>query len=163
MSNRAWIDPRTLDWTDGLNPNNNPAFAQDKNRYVWESLQEPLMQTLRKAGSRLTVHAAPDSPHATLPGSATYDQTFNPVPFAWLIGFSAHSTQPEGFLVQVTDTVSLETIWSQPVHSANITGNPVYYLSLPRAVLPPSQLAVRIINLSTSPNLCQFCAWFIRE
>lgn len=162
MSNRPWIDPRLIDWSDGLNPLKIPAFRPDANPFVYASLQEDITQQLRAAKGRMTVSAAPDDQSAIIPALATFEQTLVLGGVSWLIGFSAHSQQPEGFMGQATVTSTGEPIWSQPLWSKNISGRPIGFLAMPH-LLDPGQLTLRLLNLSAAPNRCQLCAWTIEE
>jgi hypothetical protein len=161
-----WIDPRLIDWTDGLNPLTQPRYGADVNRYVHDALDEPIAQTLRNTRGAMRVYAVPDESHAILAPSQLFELIVGPPPFTWLMAFSAHSEQPEGFLAQITDTVTGQHVWSQPVHSDSI-GNPasggLLWLSMPLPILPPSRLAVRITNLSAIANRCQLAIWAIQE
>jgi hypothetical protein len=161
-----WIDPRNVDWTDGLNPLTRRRYAENVNRYVHDALDEPVTQALRASRGAMRVFAVPDESHAILAPSQVFDLTINPPPFVWLVAFSAHAEQPEGFLAQITDTVTGQTIFSQPIHSASI-GNPasggLLYLSMPAPILPPSRLAVRLTNLAPAGNRCQLAIWVIQE
>jgi hypothetical protein len=160
MITQAWIDPRTIDWRDGLNPLARPAWRADANPYVHESLNDPLMLALRHASAEMAVHPVPDEANSNIPGLATFDQIIGLEANSWLIGFSATSQQALGFTVQIT--AQGIPIFSKPVHHTALQGTPVFFCPIPRALIVP-ELAVRLVNLSAIANNLQVCIWTIHE
>ncbi len=161
-----WIDPSSLDWTDSPNPLTNPGWAKNNNRFAWESLQEPLMLALRHGvGIEPRIWVCPDAADQNIAAGATYDFSVPCEPNTWLYGLNVKSQQTAGFYVQITDSVTGATVFSQPILSQNLQGNKnkgqVILLSAPRLFVPPAYPIVRIINNANAANLCQvnlFCA-----
>jgi len=160
MITQAWIDPRRIDWKDGLNPLARPAWTAAKNQYVNESLNDPLTFALRQGPAEMGLYPVPDEANSILPGLATFDQIITTIRNAWIIGFSATSQQPEGFTVQIT--AQGNPIFSKPVHHTALQGTPVFFCPIPRALIVP-ELAVRLQNLSAIANNLQLCIWTIHE
>jgi hypothetical protein len=156
-------DPRLIDWQDGLNPLTIPAYAREVNRFVYDALNSPVMLELRSQPGQMVTYATPPGAVATLAPFGTYDDVVPVRPFSWLVGFSAVSTQPEGFTAQCTDSVSGAAVWSQPAHNLNISGKPIMWLSTPRAISTGGTLSMRLVNLSGAANLVQLVAWVIEE
>lgn len=157
----TWTDPRTIDWKDGLNPLARPAFSTERNAYVNESLNDPLMYQLRQGPAEMHIYATPDAANSILGANNTYDQAIAVAPDTWIIGFSAASSRAEGFTVQIHDSTG-ELLFSKPVHHTALQGKPVFFCPQPKAILVP-QLNVKLLNLAAVANTVQLCIWTIRE
>ncbi len=162
--NNPWIDPREIDWQDGLNPLRIPAFRRNRNRYVYTALQNPLMVALRNAdGLEIHLESVPDAEHATIAGFAPYEQIVSLRPGSFIIATSGSADHGnDTATVQITDSETGARAWSQPVSIANATGSPAKYFDRPLGFTPPANFVVRITNLDNSANLVQLVLWIIR-
>lgn len=181
MNNRPWIDPRDVDWTDALNGVRNPGFRQNNNPFVYSALKDPFMQALRQAkGIEPRIFVCPDPQNQSIGPGVTYDYEVPSEPNTWLwavvasLGNNPDDVSPgDGFLVQITDSSSGATTFSQPISSQLLTGipiiggtptrqgsgngyrGPLYLLETPQLYTPPSYPVVRIVNVS--PSLVAIC------
>lgn len=166
MNNEPWIEPTSIDWTQSPNPLANPGWSRNNNRFAYESLQEPLMQALRSgAGIEPRIWVCPDPTNQTIAAGSTYDFSVPIDPNTWLWAVNCQSSQAAGFYVQITDSVTGATVFSQPILSQNLQGNAqkgrLVILSAPRLFVPPAYPIVRIVNnAQNAANVCQvnlFC------
>jgi hypothetical protein len=158
--NAPYYPPDTVDWEDGLNPLAIPSYREQRNPAVYARLQQPTMVELRNTpGLELSMYAAPDAATQVPPG-ATYDSIIQIPAGAWIIGVSASSAQPEGFLAQLT-TPTGATLFNQPTHSKNLQARP-HFLARPQGIPATGPLTLRLINLSALANSCQLAAWVIQ-
>jgi hypothetical protein len=166
MINTPWIDPRSIDYTDGLNPLANPGYLPNNNPYAYASLQEPIMLGLRNGiGIEPRILVCPDPLDQLIQPGATYDFSVPVEPNTWLYGLNVSSQQAAGFYLQITDSGTGATVFSQPVFSKNVQGTKskghIVLISAPRLFVPPAYPVIRIVNNSASANLCTvnlFCA-----
>lgn len=166
MLNREWIDPSSVDWTDGLNPNVNPGWTANNNPFMAATLQDPIMQALRNGvGIEPRIWVCPDPADQIIAPGATYDFSVPCEPNTWLYGLNVNSQQTAGFYVQITDSETGATVFSQPLASQLLAGTAakgrVVFLSAPRLFVPPAYPIVRIVNNANAANLCTvnlFCA-----
>ncbi|MDP9054842.1 MAG: hypothetical protein M3N93_11170 [Acidobacteriota bacterium] len=159
--NAPWYPEDQIDWLDGLNPLRLPAFREARNPYVYRALQSATMVQLRAAHTyEPALYAAPDETFQVLPAGITYDSITNLPAGAWIIGVSAASTQPEGFLAQVTLPTGA-TLFGKPIGSKNLTAKP-YYLSEPLGLPDGGPVKLRLVNQSINPNACQLVLWGLR-
>ncbi len=152
------IDPRTIDWEDGLNPLRVPSFR--RKRYFSAALNQPITMALRTApGYSMLLEALPARGGA-IPGKGTYDDVLRQLPAeSWIIALSAYSKEAEGFTAQIR--VGDHPPWSAPVSSKSITASPQYFLPYPLAVLAPDQVTVSLFNLSALANTVQLAFWIV--
>jgi hypothetical protein len=159
--NAPWFPPYEIDWQDALNPLANEGFREQVNPFVYRALQQPTMQDLRIApGMRLALYCAPDDAYVNLGSGATYDGTISLLPESWLIGISATSAQPEGFLFQLTLPTG-NTLFTQPVKSADISNARPFYLSTPQGLPDGGPVKLRLVNQSAIANSSQIVIWVI--
>lgn len=173
-----YIDPRAVDWTDPLNPLTKPGWSEQNNRFVYESLQEPLFVALRTAiGIEPRVWVCPNAAAQSIAPNS--QQVFNvpaePNTWLWAINAASNpglSPDAAGFAVQITDSVTGAQVFAAPIGNAllngtatgvsgNATQNPLIVLPAPRLFIPPAYPIVTIINLSASTQRCivqLFCA-----
>jgi hypothetical protein len=160
--NAPWFHPDQIDWQDGLNPRAKPAYRPTRNPAVYRALQQPTMQALRDTpGLLLRLFAAPETSMSSLPGGATYDVLVHLDAGSWIIGVSAASAQPEGFLAQITMPTATQ-LFTQPVSSASIKNARPLFLSRPAGIPNAGPIKVRLINQSLNPNACQFAVWVVQ-
>ncbi len=127
MLNRPWIDPRSIDWTDGLNALAKPGFRQNNNPHAWAALKDPFMQALRQGkGIEPRAYVCPDSSSQPIAAGATYDYEVPSEPNCWMWAINA-SGDGDGFLVNVTDSLTGAALFSQPTFSddLNAAASPV--------------------------------------
>lgn len=163
MLNRPWIDPRTVDWTDALNPQRNPGWSRNNNPFAFAALNDQFLQALRQAkGIQQRIYVCPDPSAQLIQSGATYDYEVPSEPNCWLWAINASGTGSD-FLVNVTDSVTGATVFSQPVPmstlNAQLTGTggrgPLFYLSTAHLFLPPSYPVVRIVNTDNEAQTCR--------
>jgi hypothetical protein len=154
MLNAPWIDPRDIDWTDGLNPVRNPGWRQNNNPYVYHALQDPFTMALRQGkGIEPRIYPGFDPSNLVVPAGTTQDYEVPIEPNFWCFAFSVN-VNGRDFLFNVTDSVTGATFFSQPVSAAAMSPirngtagrGPLSYLSTPHLFTPPSYPIVRIIN-----------------
>jgi hypothetical protein len=172
MLNRPWIDPRDVDWTDALNGVRNPGFRQNNNPFVYSALNDPFMQALRQAeGIEPRIFVCPDPQSQFINPGATYDYEVPSEPNTWLWALTASTTNrsdpSDGFMVQITDSGTGASLFSQPLKDELLSGivnstpqgsgngyrGPLYFLDTPHLFEPPSYPVVRIINVSLNQIL----------
>ncbi len=172
-----WVDPRSLDWTDGLNPLTKPGWSKNNNLYAYESLQDPTFVALRNAiGVEPRIWVCPDSAHQTIAPQSLSSFNVPSEPNTWLWAINAVSNPGDspdaaGFLVQVTDSFTGANVFSAPVPnnlldgtlttSGNAKQAPLVLIAAPRLFLPPAYPVVTVMNLSMSSQVCivqLFCA-----
>ncbi len=178
MINTPWIDPRTIDWTDSLNPLAGRGWGQQpsRNPYTFETLSDPIFQAIRQATNvEPRVYVVPDPIDEVIPAGQTYDMNVPIEPNSWLYALNTwlapnEEGPPNDFYVQINDAITGASVFSQQIHARDLqpstgnnrSGNGVrYFLSAPRLFSPPSYPIVRIVNLSTSDVKCNvnlFCA-----
>ena len=160
---KEWIDPRSVDWTDALNPLRNPGFNKNNNPYNYQALQDQFMHALREGkGIEPRGYSCPEPKDQIIPAGTTFDYDVPIEPNCWAFAVAASGTG-EDFLFQVTDSVTGATFFSQPVPMSlmsaarnGTTGRgPQFFLSTPHLFLPPSYPVVRIINTSAFDNVCR--------
>lgn len=158
--NAPWYPQDQIDWLDGLNPLRIPAFRETRNPYVYRALQGETMVQLRAAQYGMALYAAPDETFQTLPAGITYDSITQLPAGAWIIGVSASSVQPEGFLAEVTLPTGA-TLFGKPISSKNLQAKP-YYLSQPLGLPVGGPVKLRLVNQSVNPNACQLVMWVLQ-
>jgi hypothetical protein len=158
---RLWIDPRAIDWEDGLNPLRVRSFR--RRRYFAAALSQPLTMALRTApGYSMFAEALPASGGILIPGLATYDDVLRRLPAeSWIIALAASSAQPEGFTAQMT--TGERPSWSAPVHSSSLSAGAQYFLPQPLGITAPDQLTVRLVNQSAVANDVQLVFWIVAK
>lgn len=159
--NVLFYPPDQIDWLDGFNPLRRR--LRRFNRFNYRSLQTPAMVELRAAGKAgthdINVLVAPDSTFPTIPAGTTYVLSGHLKAGAWIYGVSGLSTQPEGFLAQITPP-SGSPLFSKPLSAANLAAGPLY-CPTPLPVPDGGPVTMRIQNLSINPNLCQLALWIL--
>lgn len=174
---KEWIDPRSVDWTDSLNPLRNSGWLPQRNQFAYDSLQDDVFIALRNAvGIEARLWVCPDSTHQLIAPFSTSDFNVPCEPNTWIWGLNAASnpaTSPDtaGFYVNIIDAVTGATVYSTPVNNANLDGLatmspnaaqcPIVLLAAPRLFVPPAYPIVRVVNLSASAQTCivqLFCA-----
>jgi hypothetical protein len=173
-----WIDPRSVDWSDSLNPLTKPGWSPNNNQFAYDSLQDETSLALRNAiGIEARIWVCPDSVNQVIAAQSTTDFNVPCEPNTWIWALNAVSNpgqnpDPAGFYVQVTDSVTGAGLFSSPVLNTNLDGTrastgttakqcPLVLISAPRLNVPPAYPIVRIVNLSNSPQTCivqLFCA-----
>ncbi len=179
MLHSKWIDPRKIDWTDSMNPLNGRGWGQDpsRNPFMFQTLSDPIWLALRQAQNlEPRVQVIPDPIDEVIPAGQTYDMNVPIEPNTWIYGVNTFITPAEeedpanDFYVQITDSVTGATVFSQPTRATDLqpavgntrSGNGlICYLSSPRLFHPPSFPIVRIVNLAGAAVKCNvnlFCA-----
>jgi hypothetical protein len=172
-----WVDPRSVDWTDALNPLTKPGWSKQNNRYAFDSLQEPLSVALRDAiGIEPRIWVCPDPASQLLAGNnqSVFNVPAEPNTWIWAINAASNPgsmADPAGFAVQISDSQTGASLFSSPIRqtlldgtlqtSGNANQNPLIVLPLPRLFVPPSYPVVKIVNFSSSAQICivqLFCA-----
>lgn len=173
-----WIDPRSTDWTDSLNPLTKPGWSPNNNQFAYDSLQDSGMLALRNAiGIEARIWVCPDAVNQLIAPQSTTDFNVPSEPNTWIWALNAVSNpgqtaDPAGFFVQVTDSISGATLFSSPVLNTNLDGSrassgtaskqsPLVLISAPQLYIPPAYPIVRIVNLSMNAQTCivqLFCA-----
>jgi hypothetical protein len=156
---QRWIDPRIIDFADGLNPLRVPNLRRKS--YFAQALSSPLMMALRTAGGySMMLEAVPGRGSGSIPGKGSWDDTLLRLPpESWIVALSAWSQQAEGFSAQIT--VGDHPPWPAPVANGNVTGSPQYFLPQPLAVIQPDRVSVRLINKSALANSVQLVFWIV--
>lgn len=161
MMNAPWIDPRTVDWTDTLNPLRNPGWYKNNNPYVYQALTDDFMMALRNArGVEPRVYVGPDPQNMLIPAGTTQDYEVPIEPNFWLYAMVATPEAEKDFLVQITDVVPGTTLFTQPVSAAALSvrtsgRGPQYFLSTPQLYAPPSYPVIRVVNTANSDQVCR--------
>jgi hypothetical protein len=171
MINIPWIHPASIDYTDASNPLRLRAWNSVNNRYMYDTLNDPVWQGLRNAKNlEPRLLTAPTQLDQLMDPLSTYDQSLSIDPNTWLYGINGAAQAPAGFYCQITDALTGATLWSQPIHSRDILATPargvICYLAAPRLFVPPSYPIVRIQNLAATPAFCMltlFCATELPE
>jgi hypothetical protein len=173
-----WIDPRSVDWTDSLNPLTKPGWSPNNNQFAYDSLQDEIFFALRNAiGIEARIWVCPNSTAQVIAPQSTTDFNVPCEPNTWIWALNAVSNpgqtpDPAGFFVQVNDSVTGAGLFSAPVQSQNLDGSrsasgthstqsPLVLIAAPRLYIPPAYPIVRIVNLSMSAQTCivqLFCA-----
>jgi hypothetical protein len=80
---QRWIDPRIIDFADGLNPLRVPNLRRKS--YFAQALSSPLMMALRTAGGySMMLEAVPGRGSGSIPGKGSWDDTLlRPPPESW--------------------------------------------------------------------------------
>jgi hypothetical protein len=158
-----WIDPREIDWTDGLNPIRNPGWRITTNPYAYAAMQDQFLQALRQAhGIQARIFVCPDPSAQLITAGATIDYEVPAEPNTWLWGINA-SGNASNFLLNVSDSVTGVKLFNQPIRMTDLcaarTGTagrgPIFFLSTPWLFQPPSYPVVRIINTNISEQTCR--------
>ncbi len=186
---RKWIDPQDIDWTDAIN-GTRPGLQSTQNPFANRAANDVFMQALRQAkGIEPRIFVCPDAANQLIQPGVTYDYEVPSEPNTWLwaicasIGniadiFAGNDT----FLVNITDSSTGATLFSQPVNGNVITGDPIIAftrtpqgsgngyrgplmkLSTPHLFLPPSYPVVRIVNTASSLALiCRVSLFCVTE
>ena len=177
MRVNPWVDPRSVDWTDGLNPLTKPGYSQNNNLFAYESLQDPIFVALRNAiGIEPRIWVCPDQVNQSIAPQSTSAFNVPAEPNTWIWALNAVSNpgltaDPKGFYVQITDSLTGADMFSSPIHSSNLDGTrttagdakqcPLVLIAAPRLYVPPAYPIVSIVNLSMSAQTCivqLFCA-----
>ena len=188
MLSRPWLNPRDIDWTDAPNGVANPGFRLNNNPFVNYAINDPFMLALRQAkGIEPRIYVCPDPANQLIQPGATYDFEVPSEPNLWLYGIVASiqnladvAAGDDTFLVNVTDSSTGATLFSQPAPNQIVTGipavgsnlvrqgsgnsyrGPVVFLSTPHLFAPPSYPVVRLVSAAASvPLICRvtlFCA-----
>jgi hypothetical protein len=159
MLTKPWTDPRSIDWTQSPSPLTNPGWSANNNPWAYETLQEPVMQAIRNGvGIEPRIYVCPDPADQLIAARSTYDFAVPCDPNTWLWAINCSSSQGAGFYVQVTDSETGATVFSQPVVSQLLTGSKpdgqLILLSAPRLFVPPAYPVVRIVNNANAANVC---------
>ena len=165
MRNEPWIDPRTVDWTDTLNPITHPGWYRNNNPFVFEALNDEFMMALRNArGVEPRVYVGPNPQNMLIPAGTTQDYEVPIEPNFWMYALTATpqtiDESPLDFLVQVTDIVSGATLFSQPASARTLSTRtngrgPQVFLSTPQLYHPPSYPVIRVINTAAQDQVCR--------
>lgn len=161
MAYRAWIDPRSIDWTDNLNPLANPGWRGNNNPFVFEALTDEYMMALRNArGIEARVYVGPNPSNMLIPAGTTQDYDVPIEPNFWLYAITATPEAEKDFLVQLTDVVSGATLFNQPVSARTLSTKtsgrgPQVFLSTPQLYPTPSYPVIRVINTATTDQICR--------
>jgi hypothetical protein len=163
--NTPWIDPRTIDWTDAMNPLAKPGLKRNNNPFGYSAMQDVFLQALRQGkGIEPRIYVCPDPSNQLVAGGGnTLDYEVPSEPNCWLWALNASGEHGSSFLVNVTDSVTGAALFSQPVPFTQIlsgdgtgTANrgPLFLLSTPHLFQPPSYPVVRIINIGDT-HVCR--------
>lgn len=161
MRNQPWIDPRSIDWTDTLNPVTHPGWYANNNPFVFEALNDEYMMALRNArGIEPRVYVGPNPQNMLIPAGTTQDYEVASEPNFWMYALTATPEDGKDFLLQVTDIVSGATLFSQPVSAVALSTRtagrgPQFFLSTPQLYLPPSYPVIRVINTANTDQVCR--------
>lgn len=168
MLNRPWIDPRAVDWTDGLNPLRVPGWSRNNDPYAYAALQDPFFQALRgAAGIENRIYVSPDPSAQTITPGATVDYEVPCEPNFWLFAYAASNQGDPGatqdFLFNIADSETGASLFSQPAsmsvmnpkRNGTLNRSPYNLLSTPHLYKSPSYPVVRIINTDANPQLCR--------
>lgn len=169
MLNRPWIDPRDIDYTDALNPLAKPGWKQNNNPFAWAAARDVFMQALRQGkGIEPRIYVCPDPATQLIGPNQTIDYEVPSEPNTWLWALNASYVQsgddsPVDFLVNITDSLTGATLFSQPIATKNLNAQlsgtsdrgPLFLLETPHLFRPPSYPVVRIIN--SSDTITEFC------
>jgi hypothetical protein len=177
MNRNPWLDARSIDWTDSLNPLTKPGWSPQNNQFAYDSLQDDVFVALRMAiGIEARIWVCPDPAAQSIAPRATTDFEVPCEPNTWIWALNAVSNpggeaDPAGFYVQVNDAITGVGLFSSPILSQNLDGTkqqsgaatqcPLVLIAAPRVYIPPSYPIVRIVNLSASAQTCivqLFCA-----
>lgn len=173
-----WIDSRSVDWSDSLNPLTKPGWNPNNNQFAYDSLQDDVFLALRNAiGIEPRIWVCPNSVAQVVAPQSTTDFNVPCEPNTWIWALNAVSNPGQapdaaGFYVQVIDSLTGVNLFSSPVLNSNLNGEtsatgthsnqgPLVLLSAPRLYVPPAYPIVRIVNLSMSAQTCivqLFCA-----
>lgn len=154
---------------DSLAPELYPHTRITEGRYC--GLVAQGFETLRCAeGFEPLLIVLPLGANATLAVRAIYEARLSVPPGSYLVGFSGTFTAgTAGFEVRVMDLRDQSLLTSQPVNQSNITGQPppggipppVFYLPMPRLILEPGSVSIRLRNLDTAlANTVQLCTFW---
>lgn len=161
MLNAPWIDPRSIDWTDALNPLRNPGWSRNNNPFVFEALSDEFMMALRNArGIEPRVYIGPNPQNMLIPAGTTQDFEVPIEPNFWVYAITATPETDKDFLVQVTDVASGATLFNQPVSARTLSTKtsgrgPQVFLSTPQLYPTPSYPVIRVINTAASAQVCR--------
>jgi hypothetical protein len=162
MITQPWMDPRSIDWTDSLNPLVNPGWSKNNNRFVYEALTGLFIMALRNArGIEPRVYVGPNPQNMLIPAGTTQDfEVPLESPNFWLYALTATPASELDFLFQITDAVSGATLFSQPVSAATFNTKtsgrgPQAFLSEPQLYDSPSYPIIRVINTAGSDQICR--------
>ena len=178
MLNNPWLDPRSVDWSDSLNPLTKPGWSPNNNQFAYDSLQDDVFVALRHAiGIEARIWVCPNPQAQLIAPQSTIDFDVPCEPNTWIWALNAISNPGQapdaaGFYVQVNDSLTGAGLFASPVLSRNLDGSasgtgthsrqgPLVLLSAPRLYVPPAYPIVRIVNLSMSAQTCivqLFCA-----
>lgn len=110
---------------------------------------------------------APDFRRQPLAARVQDETRLNVRPGSWLLGFTTHSAQSEGFDVQIT--IGKTPLFQRAMpHDAlngpaNVPGMTaakiITYLPAPVIIPPPGVVLVRIHNKATAANDCEIVLW----
>jgi len=179
MLNQPWIDPRDVDWTSALNGVRNPGFRINNNPFVNAALKDIYMQALANGKSiEPRIYVCPDPENQAIPPGVTFDYEVPSEPNTWVWAVSASLANPpntigaqDTLLVQITDSTTGSTLFSQPTQQTNLTGLPIIsgsptpqgsgngyrgpqvIISTPHLYAPPSYPVVRLVNTSSTLTL----------
>jgi hypothetical protein len=161
MLNGPWIDPRSIDYTDTLNPLRNPGWYRNNNPFVFEALTDPFMMALRNArGIEARVYVGPNPSNMLIPAGTTQDYEVPIEPNFWVYAITATPETNKDFLVQITDVVSGSTLFNQPVSASTLSTKtngrgPQAFLSTPHCYDPPSYPVIRVVNTASTDQVCR--------
>lgn len=161
MLTAPWMDPRSVDWTDNLNPITNPGWSRNNNPFVYEALNDEYMMALRNArGIEARIYVGPNPQNMLIPAGTTQDYEVPIEPNFWLYAITATPEEGQDFLVQITDIVSGSTLFSQPASAATLSQKtsgrgPQMFLSTPQLYPPPSYPVIRVINTAATDRICR--------
>lgn len=178
MITAEWIDPRKVDWTDALNGARNPGFKKNNNPFTFAAVNDVFMQAIRNGkGVEPRIYVGPEPANQAIPPGQTFDYEVPSEPNCWLwaivgsIQNYTDLTPGDTILVQVTDSETGATLFSQPTDINLLTGTPIkagtptqqgsgngyrgplFMLSTPHLYEPPSYPVIRLINVSATVTI----------
>lgn len=116
---------------------------------------------------RHTTLVAPDFRKQPLAARVQDETRFNVRPGSWLLGFTAHSSESDGFDVQITIGKTQLFPRAMPHNALNgaanvpgmTTAKIISYLPAAVIIPPPGVLLVRIHNKAAATNDCEIVLW----
>lgn len=181
LNAKNWIHPTAVDATQGFS-GLRQGYRAFQNPFVNSAMNDIFNQALAEGkGIEPRIFVCPDPANQLIGPGATYDYEVPSEPNTWLWGICASLENigdifpgNDTFLVQITDSHTGATLFSQPVSGNLITGipiisfsrtpqgsgngyrGPIMFLSTPHLFEPPSYPVVRIVNTATiAPLKCR--------
>lgn len=164
MPGKAWIDPRSIDYTDGLNPLRIPGFAELNSPYVYRVLNgDAWHYALRFAkGIEPRCYVGPDPMQQLIQPGATINYEVPAEPNLWIWAVNA-SSDDEDFLFNVADSETGAQFFSTPISMSSVNAalngtahrGPLFFMATPHLFTPPAYPIVRITNTSGAAQVCR--------